>query len=168
MTWHTCICKQNVTFSGIYKSSETNEPVDIKFYKLEECTFRFDKNDNNSTTIIVTKHDGTDVQISRDTFNLYFVETNNHTKFINDNEKILLVLYYRIDEQNGHYRNYKDLIKAQDYLERTYDYTVKSVVIPVYDGTTRLEALNPKSISDEKLKELNDSLNKWIKVLKEE
>lgn len=161
---HTCIAKQEVLFNTNMIDSETGNVVEIKFNKLEECTFRFDK-DNDKTMYVVTKWDGKECMVTRDTFNLYFMETDNYTPFLTDKEKILLVLYLNISAyRNNH--GYEHMCQAQQYLNRTFDFTVKAIVIPVFEGETRLESLNPETIDDEKLAELNRNLDKWIETLK--
>ena len=58
------------------------------------------------------------------------------------------------------------MCQAQQYLNRTFDFTVKAIVIPVFEGETHLESLNPEMMDDEKLVELNRNLDKWIETLK--
>ena len=156
----TCIAKQEVMFKG-------DDDSEFKFYKLEEATWRFDKDENNNTCIIVTKYDMREIRLTLNTFYLYFLETDSRNPFIPDKDKILLVMYFRFydDWKHSNSKQYEQLCQAQHYLERTFDYTIKAIVIPIYDGQTRLESLNPEMCSDEKLEKLNKNLDKWLETL---
>lgn len=76
--------------------------------------------------------------------------------------KIILVAYVNISQINDG-MIFDELVKIHQTLS-SLDENVRSLVIPIREGETRVECINPQLVSEEKYKEAEAVVDKAIEM----
>ena len=74
--------------------------------------------------------------------------------------KIILVAYINVGQMNNE-TIYEELTHTSQVLNRL-DENVRSLIIPIREGETRVECINPQLVSEEKYKEAEAVVDKAI------
>ncbi len=83
-----------------------------------------------------------------------------------DKDKIIILVYSNI-------RGLAEIDVSQylreiaNVMRDTFDDSVKTIVIPIRDGESRVECINPQLLSEEKYKEAEEAVEKIKKIVEE-